>query len=178
LAAQSGSVSCAEQIPGRGEVTFFAYAQNDRHKDQHNGGLIDKHGTTGGESEDSDLEEELIPSGRSKQASTDHFSSPGADQSGTEDEHRRDHDHGNAAKAGESFLRGENSGPFSSQPSGLRVFWPAALSLIGQRPQRVFSLFASRIQPKYAAAPLPQSLTWCTRPEPGGAFSQGLSRTG
>jgi hypothetical protein len=37
------------------------------------------------------------------------------------------------------------------------------LSLIGQRPQRVFSLFASRIQPKYAAAPLPQSLTWCTR---------------
>jgi hypothetical protein len=33
------------------------------------------------------------------------------------------------------------------------------LSLIGQRPQRVFSLFASRIQPKYAAAPLHQSLT-------------------
>jgi hypothetical protein len=31
---------------------------------------------------------------------------------------------------------------------GLRVFWSAALSLIGQRPQRVFSLFASRIQPK------------------------------
>jgi hypothetical protein len=29
--------------------------------------------------------------------------------------------------------------------------------------KRVFSLFASRIQPKYAAAPLPQSLTWCTR---------------
>src|SRR6266403_4153685 len=46
---------------------------------------------------------------------------------------------------------------------GLRVFWPAALSLIGQRPQRVFSLFASRIQPKYAAAPLHQSLTWYTR---------------
>jgi hypothetical protein len=41
-------------------------------------------------------------------------------------------------------------------------FWPAALSLIGQGPQRVFSLFASRIQPKFAAAPLPQSLTWCT----------------
>ena len=38
----------------------------------------------------------------------------------------------------------------------------AAGSLIGQRPQRVFSLFASRIQPKFAAAPLPQSLTWCT----------------
>jgi hypothetical protein len=55
------------------------------------------------------------------------------------------------------------AGPFSSQPSGLRGFWSAALSLIGQRPQRVFSLFASRIQPKYAAAPLHQSLTWCTR---------------
>src|SRR6478736_5897955 len=54
------------------------------------------------------------------------------------------------------------SGPFSSQPCGLRAFWPAALSLIGQRPPRVFSLFASRIQPKFAAAPLHQSLTWCT----------------
>ncbi len=52
--------------------------------------------------------------------------------------------------------------PFSSQPSGLRAFRLAALSLIGQRPQRVFSLFASRIQPKFAAAPLHQSLTWCT----------------
>jgi hypothetical protein len=50
----------------------------------------------------------------------------------------------------------------SSQPSVLRVFWPAALSLIAQRPQRVFSLFASRIQPKYAAAPPHQSLTWRT----------------
>jgi hypothetical protein len=68
-------------------------------------------------------------------------------------------------------IRGSNAaaGPFSSQPSGLRIFWPAALSLIGQRPQRVFSLFASRIQPKYAAAPLHQSLTWCTSPpQPGG----------
>jgi len=26
------------------------------------------------------------------------------------------------------------AGPFSSQPSGLRVFWLAALSLIGRRP--------------------------------------------
>jgi hypothetical protein len=52
--------------------------------------------------------------------------------------------------------------PFSSQPFGLRVFWQAALSLIGQRPQRVFFLFASRIQPKYGAAPLNQPLTWCT----------------
>src|SRR6267154_3649166 len=31
--------------------------------------------------------------------------------------------------------------------SGLRAFRQAALSLIGQRPQRVFSLFSSRIQP-------------------------------
>src|SRR6516165_12716609 len=54
------------------------------------------------------------------------------------------------------------AGPFSSQPSRLRVFWLAALSLIGRRPQRVFSLFASRIQAKYAAAPLNQSRTWCT----------------
>jgi hypothetical protein len=32
-----------------------------------------------------------------------------------------------------------------------------------KRPQRVLSLFASRIQSKFAAAPLHQSLTWCTR---------------
>jgi hypothetical protein len=39
------------------------------------------------------------------------------------------------------------------------------LSLIGRRPQRVFSLFASRIQPKYAAAPLCQPRTWSNREE-------------
>jgi hypothetical protein len=39
---------------------------------------------------------------------------------------------------------------------------PYALSLIGQRPQRIFSPFASRIQPKFAAPPLYQSLTWYT----------------
>src|SRR5262249_50037336 len=50
-------------------------------------------------------------------------------------------------------------GRFSSQPSGPRGFRPAALSLFGRRPQRVFSLFASRIQPKYAAAPLYQPRT-------------------
>ena len=54
------------------------------------------------------------------------------------------------------------AGPFSSKPCRQRAFWPAALSLIGKRPPRVFSLFASRIQPKFAAAPLRQSLTWCT----------------
>src|SRR6516164_1611626 len=68
------------------------------------------------------------------------------------------------------------AGPFSSQPSGLRVFWLAALSLIGRRPQRVFSLFASRIQPKYAAAPLNQSRTWCTSPRlVFGHFRHGTS---
>ena len=36
---------------------------------------------------------------------------------------------------------------FQSQPSGPRVFWPAALSLIGPRPLWVFSLFASRKRP-------------------------------
>jgi hypothetical protein len=51
---------------------------------------------------------------------------------------------------------------FHRNPLGRCVFWLAALSLIGQRPPRVFSLFASRIQPKYATAPLHQSPTWCT----------------
>jgi hypothetical protein len=31
------------------------------------------------------------------------------------------------------------------QPSGLRAFRPAVLSLIGQRPQRVLSFFASSV---------------------------------
>jgi hypothetical protein len=60
------------------------------------------------------------------------------------------------------------AGPFSSQPSGLHVFWQAVLSLIGQRPQRVFSLFASHILPKYAAAMLYRSRKWCTS-DPYGA---------
>jgi hypothetical protein len=48
------------------------------------------------------------------------------------------------------------------------------LSLIAQRPQRVFSLFASRIQPKYAAAPLHQSLTWRTSNVPSDRHSLWL----
>src|SRR6516162_9487977 len=68
------------------------------------------------------------------------------------------------------------AGPFSSQPSGLRVFWLAALSLIGRRPQRVFSLFASRIQPKYAAAPLNQSRTWCTSVRPPAGYAASRDR--
>jgi len=69
---------------------------------------------------------------------------------------------GGGRSISESIRDGGASRPFSSQPCGLRAFWPAALSLIGKRPPRVFSLFASRIHSKSAAAPLHQSLTWCT----------------
>jgi len=60
-----------------------------------------------------------------------------------------------------SQQRGE--APVPPQPEALRGFWPAALLLVGQRPQRVFSLLAPRIQPKFAAALLYQPQTWCTR---------------
>jgi hypothetical protein len=45
---------------------------------------------------------------------------------------------------------------------GLRGFWPGALLLVGQRPQRVFTLLAPRTQPKSTAALLYQSRKWCT----------------
>ena len=61
-----------------------------------------------------------------------------------------------------SQQRGE--APVPPQPEGLRGFWAAALLLVGQRPQRVFSLLAPRIQPKFAAALLYQPQTWCSRP--------------
>jgi hypothetical protein len=54
------------------------------------------------------------------------------------------------------------------QPEGLRGFWPGALLLVGQRPQRVFSLLPPvrlgppRTQPKSTAALLYQSRKWCT----------------
>jgi hypothetical protein len=56
------------------------------------------------------------------------------------------------------------------QPEGLRGFWPGALLLVGQRPQRVFSLLPPvrfgppRTQPKSTAALLYQSRKWCTSP--------------
>jgi len=46
---------------------------------------------------------------------------------------------------------------------GRRGFWPDALLLVGQRPQRVFSLLASRHpSQKFAAALLYEPQTWCT----------------
>jgi hypothetical protein len=56
-------------------------------------------------------------------------------------------------------------GTGAAQPEGLRGFWPGALLLVGQRPQRVFvfSLLAPRTQPKSTAALLYQSRKWCTR---------------
>ena len=53
-------------------------------------------------------------------------------------------------------------GAGAAQPEGLRGFWPGALLLVGQRPQRVFSLLAPRTQPKFAAALLHEPQTWCT----------------
>jgi hypothetical protein len=55
-------------------------------------------------------------------------------------------------------------GAGDAQPEGLRGFWPGALLLVGQRPQRVFCLLAPRTQPKSTAALLYQSRKWCTRP--------------
>ena len=37
----------------------------------------------------------------------------------------------------------------AAQPEGLRGFWPGALLLVGQRPQRVFSLLAMGIEAVY-----------------------------
>jgi hypothetical protein len=59
-----------------------------------------------------------------------------------------------------SQQRGEAPAP--RQPEGLRGFWPGALLLVGQRPQRVFSLLAPRTRPKFAAALLYEPQTWCT----------------
>src|SRR5258708_38014615 len=53
--------------------------------------------------------------------------------------------------------------PAPPQPEGLRGFWPGALLLVSQRPQRVFSFLAPRTQPKFAAALLYELQTWCTR---------------
>jgi hypothetical protein len=61
-----------------------------------------------------------------------------------------------------SQQRGETPAP--PQPEGLRGFWPGALLLVSQRPQWVFSLLAPRTQPKFAAALLYESQTWCTSP--------------
>src|ERR1700693_1753122 len=59
--------------------------------------------------------------------------------------------------------------PALPQPEGRpRGFWPGALLLVSQRPQRVFSfllpvrLGPPRTQPKFAAALLYEPQTWCT----------------
>ena len=53
-------------------------------------------------------------------------------------------------------------GAGAAPTQGLREFWSGALLLVGQRPQRVFSLLAPRTQPKFAAALLYEPQTWCT----------------
>src|SRR5271165_4178130 len=80
-----------------------------------------------------------------------------------------------ARRIAESYLTSQQRGeaPAPPQPEGLRGFWPGALLLVGQRPQRVFSLLAPRTQPKFAAALLYEPQTWCTRR----AASVSLSRT-
>src|ERR1700693_2774933 len=70
-----------------------------------------------------------------------------------------------ARRIAEPYLTSQQRGeaPAPPQPEGLRGFWPGALLLVGQRPQRVFSLLAPRTQPKFAAALLYGPQTWCTR---------------
>src|SRR5258707_15076494 len=69
-----------------------------------------------------------------------------------------------ARRIAEPYLTSQHRGeaPAPPQPEGLRGFWPGALLLVGQRPQRVFSLLAPRTQPKFAAALLYEPQTWCT----------------
>ena|SRR5580704_10335653 len=74
-----------------------------------------------------------------------------------------------ARRIAESYLTSQQRGEAPPQPEGLREFWPGALLLVAQRPQRVFSLLAPRTQPKFAAALLyepqtlfRQKLNWCT----------------
>src|SRR5258708_12599965 len=52
--------------------------------------------------------------------------------------------------------------PAPPQPEGLRGFWPGALLLVSQRPQREFSFLAPRTQPKFAASLLYEPQTCCT----------------
>src|SRR5260370_34855502 len=69
-----------------------------------------------------------------------------------------------ARRIAEPYLTSQQRGeaPLPPQPEGLRGFWPGALLLVGQRPQRVFSLLAPRTQPKSTAALLYQSRKGCT----------------
>src|SRR6202007_1094421 len=64
-----------------------------------------------------------------------------------------------------SYLTSQQRGeaPAPPQPEGLCGFWPGALLLVGQRPQRVCSLLAPHTQPKFAAALLYEPHTWGPR---------------
>jgi hypothetical protein len=76
-----------------------------------------------------------------------------------------------ARRIAEPYLTSQHrrEAPAPPQPEGLRGFWPGALLLVSQRPQRVFSfllpvrLGPPRTQPKFAAALLYEPQTWCTR---------------
>jgi hypothetical protein len=54
-----------------------------------------------------------------------------------------------ARRIAEPYLTSQQrrEAPAPPQPEGLRGFWPGALLLVSQRPQRVFSFLASRTQP-------------------------------
>jgi hypothetical protein len=75
-----------------------------------------------------------------------------------------------ARRIAEPYLTSQQrrEAPAPPQPEGLRGFWPGALLLVSQRPQRVFSfllpvrLGPPRTQPKFAAALLYEPQTWCT----------------
>jgi hypothetical protein len=69
-----------------------------------------------------------------------------------------------ARRIADPYLTSQRRGeaPVPPQPEGLREFWPGALLLVSQRPQRVFSFLAPRTQPKFAAALLYEPQTWRT----------------
>src|SRR5258707_15209296 len=71
---------------------------------------------------------------------------------------------GLARRIAEPYLTSQQrrEAPAPPQPKGLRGFWPGALLLVSQRPQRGFSFLAPRTQPKFAAALLYEPQTWCT----------------
>ena len=76
-----------------------------------------------------------------------------------------------ARRIAEPYLTSQQrrEAPAPPQPEGLRGFWPGALLLVSQRPQRVFSFLAPRTQPKFAAALLYEPQTWCTRSQNPGS---------
>jgi hypothetical protein len=55
-----------------------------------------------------------------------------------------------ARRIAEPYLTSQQrrEAPAPPQPEGLRGFWPGALLLVSQRPRRVFSFLAPRIQAK------------------------------